>query len=320
MVVEGLKPADTFNARLEFGNMWHVCEEALAAGSNPNNRIDQWTPLVNYARELSQRYAFQREQIDHWYRVCRELFPIYVEHWSRHPDVTSRTPLLQEETFSVPYSLPSGRIVRLRGKWDSVDYLPEHEEDGKRYQAGDWVAENKTKSAIDARKIARQMTYDLQTMLYVIALDRYKDNSKAQNPTVGVRYNVIRRSAHKTPESMLKKVFEDMDTGRIGEWFARWKVEITPADIVRFRRESLDPILEQLCDWWEWVTKSKDPFSPDDGCETDKDRPITSSVHFRFPNGVYNPLTEGAESELDRYLENGSEAGLQRVDNLFPEL
>ena len=130
LVVEGLKPADTFNHRLEFGNLWHVCEEALALANStresPGEAANRWTArLTVHARDLAQRYPFQREQIDHWYKMCQALFPLYVEHWSKHPDVLERTPLLQEQVFSVPYSLPSGRAVRLRGKWDSVDVIEE---------------------------------------------------------------------------------------------------------------------------------------------------------------------------------------------------
>ena len=308
LVVEGLKPTDTFNARMEFGNLWHVCEEALALANDskesPGETANRWTArLMVHARDLAQRYPFQREQIDHWYRVCQALFPLYVEHWSKHPDVTERTPLLQEQVFSVPYALPSGRTVILRGKWDSVDLI------GKDV----YIQENKTKSQIDERKIMRQLRYDLQTLMYLIALNTDRWRPRGTGPILGVRYNVVRRSAHKTPESMLKKVHEDAGNGRIGEWFARWKVEITAKDVETFRRECLDPILEQLCCWWDCVTGKL-------GAVNGMVSVPVSSLNFRYPNGVWNPTLEGVESELDRYLENGSEAGLQRTTNLFPEL
>lgn len=319
LVVEGLRPAEEFNHRLEFGSMWHVCEEA-------HSRPVDWKPhLRNYVAHLCRQYPMQREQIDHWYRVCLALFPVYVEHWSKHPDVTERTPLLQEQVFNVPYKLPSGRVVRLRGKWDSVDLI------GSGKDAGIYIQENKTKSQINERQVQRQLRFDLQTLMYLIALEEdapdpgeslheLRKSRGYDAPIRGVRYNVIRRSSHKTPESMMKKVFEDRESGRIGEWFARWKVEITPADITRFRNQCLNPILEQLCDWWEWITKAKDPFSPNDGCETPKDKSVHSSIHWTHPFGVYNILDEGGSTDLDNYLETGSELGLTRADNLFPEL
>ncbi len=134
----------------------------------------------------------------------------------------------------------------------------------------------------------------------------------SQNPILGVRYNVIRRSAHKSTDSMLKKVNEDIAAGRGGEWFARWKVEVTPADVARFRRETLDPVLEQLCDWWRWIISIKDPF--------DQNEVNLGRFHWRHPHGVWNPMDNGAESDVDSWLETGSLVGLQRTDNLFPEL
>lgn len=317
--VEGLRPADQFNHRLEFGSMWHVCEEALSAGRDPSNTVDQWVPLTNYCRDLCRRYPLQQEQIEHWYQMTRALFPRYVEHWSKHPDVKGRTPLLQEQAFDVPYKLPSGREVRLRGKWDSVDFLPKHKEGGRVYPAGIWLQENKTKSSIDAVKIGRQIKFDLQTMLYLVALKEYGSPDGAVtleehvgSPIIGIRYNVIRRSAHKSVESMLKKLDEDEANGRIGEWFARWKVEVTSVDLERFRRETLDPVLEQMCDWWTWVNGKP--------AEQHSHLFANDRIHWRHPFGVYNVLDEGGSSDVDGFLDTGSTVGLIRAETLYPEL
>jgi len=121
--------------------------------------------LKAYCQELCRKYQTQQTQIQHWYDVCRTQFPIYIEYWSEHPDVKSRVPLLQEETFRVPYELPSGREVILRGKWDSVDRV------GKDI----YLMENKSKGDIDEELLQRQLTCDLQTMLYITALTRYSE-------------------------------------------------------------------------------------------------------------------------------------------------
>lgn len=115
--VLGLQPADDFNHRIEYGSMWHVCEEALAGGK-------PWkAPLREYCKKLCRRYPLRQQDIIHWMRVCEVQFPIYVEYWSKYPEARRVTHLLQEQAFDVPYKLPSGRIVRLRGKWDGVDLL-----------------------------------------------------------------------------------------------------------------------------------------------------------------------------------------------------
>jgi hypothetical protein len=125
LVVEGLKQADTFNHRLGYGEMWHVCEESHAAQMvGGPAQVKPWdVALQEYCKKQCEKYPLQQEQIQHWYEVCRLQFPIYVEYWRKHRDTVKRIPLAQEEVFDVPYRLPSGRIVRLRGKFDGVDSI-----------------------------------------------------------------------------------------------------------------------------------------------------------------------------------------------------
>ena len=356
LVMEGLKPADDFHHRLEYGQMWHTCEEAMAGEKRVSASLFAWKPaLVKYTEKLLRRYPLKQEQVEHWYRVCEVQFPLYVRHWAKHKDTRARTPLLQEQVFDVPYQLPSGRCVRLRGKWDAV---------AKRGN-GIWLQENKTKSEIDEVSIRRQLKFDLQTMLYLVSLqgiksdlrsmlflqeDRGRDASiQGINP-----YNVVRRplsggkgsiSRHvatkgsKCPRCKGNLVGKDGSTcekcggsGRVGakpaesldsfynrlsgiiagspdDFFMRWEVPITARDIQRFKEEFLNPCLEFLCCWWDWVTT-----------ESVQADVMARNCHWRHPFGVWNALDEGGSSELDNYLETGSESGLQRVDNLFPEL
>jgi hypothetical protein len=316
LVVEGVKPKDGFNSRTEYGSMWHCCEQSLAEGKDPNNNTDQWSRLNAYTRDLGRRFPFQRDDINHWHGLTKEFFPRYVEYWRQHPDVQDRTPLLQEYSFDVEYTLPSGRKVRLRGKWDSVDLI-----DG-----GVYLQENKTKSTIKYEVLYNQLAsgFDLQTMLYLVALRKWahshplRDEARARAagyavPLKGVRYNVVRRPAHRTVQSALKKFTEDEADNRIGEWFLRFRVEITTKDIERFQRECLDPLLEQLYDWWECIT----------GCSAECAYQYCNrhkSTHFRTPYGIYNPLLEGAPTDLDRLVDRNDMTGLERVQVLYPEL
>lgn len=317
LVVEGLKPVDGFNHKLEFGSMWHVCEQSHAEEEG------RWlVKLMEYGKKLCKQYPFDQEKIDNWFNITKLMFPIYVKHWSRHPDMQARKPVLSERAFTVPYQLPSGRTVKLRGKWDSVD-----EVDGKL-----WLQENKTKGRVEGDRIVKQLSFDLQTGIYLTALTQEleavkKRLGKGQTPhelslssIAGVRYNVVKRPAQyqgkrETAEGFyqrLQSIVADDPT----EFFMRWNVEVMTADLTRFRTQCLDPILEQLCDWWAWVQIEPDnPFRLDEGVfETG------TAMHWRHPFGVWNVLDEGGVSELDHYLATGSEAGLQRSDELFPEL
>ncbi len=315
-VVEGLKPKAVFNPSIEYGSWWHVAEEEYAKGSNSDYT---WAQVVEkYGRELDNKYPASRDEINHWYKILLVQFPEYIKFWSKHSDVVKEVVLEQEQVFNVLYKLPSGRIVYLKGKRDKVSLIDD----------GIWLQENKTKSTIDQYKIGRQLTFDLQTQLYLVGLQLDCDNLKikdsrgfplSKKSVKGVRYNVIRRSAHKSSESMYKKMTEDIEAGRGGEWFSRWNVEITTQDIEYFKVRTLNPILEQLCDWWEWVLPCND--LGEDGFTSPKGEDFrVQSIHWQAPFGVYDIIKEGGSSDLDNYISSGSEVGLERATTLFPEL
>ncbi len=317
--IEGLAGVDEFRHTIEYGQMWHVCEETYAACGNPTVELVSapWVrELQDYCRALCKRYKHQQEQIEHWYQVCLVQFPLYVRYWKKHPDVKQRTPLLAEEVFNVPYELPSGRVVRLRGKWDSVDQV------GKGKKALVYLQENKTKGEIVESQIQNQLEFDLQTMIYLIALEV---SFETFPPLAGVRYNAVRRplsggkgsirrhkatakKAEETKEHFYARVRETIEDDP-GYFFMRWKVEVSSLDIRRFRQEFLDPILEQMCDWYHWIASPAGVVDPFD-----------DSHHWRTPYGIYSALAKGGSTELDEYLKSGSELGLQRNKPLFTEL
>jgi hypothetical protein len=109
-----------------------------------------------------------------------------------------------------------------------------------------------------------------------------------------------------TPEQFLERL-QGVIQEAPQEFFMRWKVEVTSSDIARFRTTCLDPILENLCWWYEEVTGAKHTYPP-------------PPTNWRHPYGVRNLLDEGGITDLDSYLDTGSELGLQRVDALFGEL
>jgi hypothetical protein len=375
-LVEGLKPVDTFNVRLEYGNFWHLMEENLAGHQcyGDDSVLFAEQALLEHASHLCRKYPMQQEEISKWWQVCKLQFRIYVDFWSRHPDTVERTPLLQEHEFSVPYKLPSGRTVRLRGKWDGVDLV------GKE-KPGLYLFESKTKSDIDEVAIKRQLAMDLQTMFYAVSLQESlrqhwqgadvglpEEALSWPQTLAGVRYNVVRRPLSGGKGSIVQKAGKPPSVcsackgtrrtpkgqklcgrckgrgqmpGVPGEtteqyharlaqyitdepttYFHRWTVGITAQDIQRFRRQFLDPCLEQMCDWWSWVKLcvtqgGGDPFSPDDGCENVLDQSVRSSIHYRSPYGAGDNWWS---ADIDAYIDAGMTAGLERTDRIFPEL
>lgn len=339
--LEGLALPDTFSHRLEYGNFWHICEEYHA------KEQDWQAPLLAYAQKLAQKYSMDQEKIDHWYRVCLAQFPAYVVYWSNHPDAKQRTPLLSEKVFSLPYQLPSGRTVFLRGKWDSVDMV---ERSGLRHKEKViYLQENKSKGDINETQLLRQLKFDLQSLFYLTSLAIYRTKPCCFNctedgppgpiwcrecghapscchcelptwfccPVAGIRYNVIRRplAGGKHTIKQTKKETKDEFYQRLAgiiqndpEWFfMRWTVDIASHDLELFRTTFLDPILEQLCQWYEWMAAPGN-------------KPFACPLHWRTPYGSYSSILEGSVGSLDNYLDGGSRVGLCTVTNLFPEL
>lgn len=323
--IEGLKPRDQFNHRMEYGNMWHICEEY---------KDKNWdTPLLDYAKQLVTKYPTSGEDIDKWYNVCKIQFPIYMDYWSKHPDMTNRTPLLNEEKFNVPYALPSGRVVYLRGKWDQVDLVKE------RNQQYVWLQENKAKGNMNPIQLQKQLSFDLQVMMYVIALDSYIKYWKIKSNTFasfgGVRYNVIKRPLSSGSGNTNIRQKQPTKSNPLGEskssyfarlkgiidgsggedvlgpdnFFYRWNISISQKDIDTFCRTCLDPILETVCIWYDYINKNN------------LGMPLISNyIHWRRPYGVYNVLDAGGTSDYDEYLSSGIEIGLEQATTLFPEL
>lgn len=309
----GLEPHRRWNHRLGYGSMWHACEEGWS-------RNGEWdTALEAHTRAALRQYPLQQEEILKWHQICAVQFPEYVCYWQDHPDVLNRKPLMQEQVFDVPYTLPSARTVRLRGKWDSVDLI-----DG-----GVWLQENKTKGDVDKVQIERQLTFDLQTMTYLVALGIETQNLgeasvKTYPPICGVRYNVVRRPLSggkgtirphtatrskpaETDEQFYERLRRDYIAAEPDYWFFRVRVGITAHDIEVFRKSCLEPLLDTVCWWYSEVTAQR----PGVGY------PL---MNYRTPFGVYSALEEGGSTEYDGYLATGSEVGLRRTESLFEEL
>jgi hypothetical protein len=371
LAIEGLSPKEDFNHRIHYGQMWHICEQALAgtAAEDPNmvapHRVEWEVPLIGYCQKLASQFPMKQSEIMHWYNVCKVQFPVYIDWWRKHPQVVDRVPLLQEEEFKVPYKLPSGRIVILRGKWDAVDIC------GKPKDAdhGIYLQENKTKGDLDAKLLRRQLTYDLQTMTYLVALSEFEYLSDfkmlgvAGNkqeatltkmkdgpvPIKGVRYNVVRRPLAGGKGSIRQKKNQsemefydelgEIIKGALGqEWgvmpdehyfFMRWQVQITSADLQRFKTQTLNPILEELCDWYAWMITAKTPADVWDPCRhlgittpngtvVSNERVVSSSVHFRTPLGIY--FDNDRVSPEDEYISSGDRLGLERQTVMYREL
>lgn len=293
-----------FNYRMEYGSLWHECEDSYAKGND-------WKESLHLlAEKYYSDFPQERAMVYRWVQICEMQYEIYLNH--REKFLPKDEELLEAETpFMVHYRLPNGRKVVLRGKRDAL-YL---KQDGSMV-----LQENKTKGDIDEVAIRRDLQFDLQTMLYCLTSTMIYDY-----PISGVYYNVVKRPLsggkgtirQKKPSksnpagesdseylSRLRDILEEESDSH----FLRFNVGISPNDLKTFTKTFLDPVLMDLCRWWDWVSeKPDDPFRKG------------NTVHWRTPYMV-NPVFEGYFDGVNNLLDQGIMSGLEVVDTLFPEL
>lgn len=347
--IKGLKQDEGFDYKMEYGNAWHYCEELLAANRTMGMILGG---LKTYCIELAKRFPQSSAEVVKLYNSCKVQFPIYVEYWSKSGDVKKRKPVYQEEVFDEPYTLPDGRVIRLRGKWDAVDLLT-----NPKKVLGYYGQENKSKSDIQVEQLIRQLPFDLQSMLYIVTMRlHFAKIEKKPKPVHGIRYNVIRRplsgfkynikqrkgmgkakKGEETSEQFYTRLGEVIREASFdakgkpkehSDFFVRFTVDVTAQDVENFKKMVLNPVLTQLADWWDSIQGN--PFDPwtmkrshDDMVNDAPGLGATTrpnSHHWMFPSGVYNPALEGRAAAVDEMIQTGNERGFGRTENLFNEL
>lgn len=304
----GVREDEPYSDAIAFGQMWHAAEEQLARHSKAGTQVESGVMLANctkaardVANRITGKFPASDYEIDCSYRRFKCLWPYYISYWHDHKDVSSRTPIYQEEPFKVRYRLPSGRIIILKGIFDSVDVL-----DSKVY-----VQENKTKGRIDASAITATLSQNLQTMMYVLALQNLPTQpdlnvfpARISKPIGGVRYNVVYNSGHKvggsrtTEADYRQRIADDQK-----KFFHRWRVELYKDDIEQFRICTFNSIMEQLCDWYEWVSSPEGLLHP-----------FSNPIHYQSPWGTYNSLASGWRGSYYELLTHNSIVGLRTVN------
>lgn len=403
LTIEGLQELRTYNKAIEFGSCFHEAEEAYreasmqGKASGLKNAMDA---ITRYSAKLRKWNPSDAGEITQQESVLQELFPLYASF--EKEDARTRNYFIQEATFKIPYPLPNGRIVYLRGKIDSgywispANHIPKVGSDpGEPVNNPKYIylQENKCKGKIDQTSLPETLFGNLQTGIYLTAMDvinqtpatkRHKlfgDRKHARNwpkdaKLAGTLYNVIRRpfadffapkqGVKENHHNFLKRSYhggktpkgnDQKDNGKYpiaknpDWWFMQWKIPMKyggsnthttnephettneastlPWDyrsnnLSEFQTRMLNPILTQLCDWYDWVA----PIDPTvktiemDGHPriiADPYRP-GNKLHYQFPFGVYHSLAGGFRGAFYEKLVHNREHDLDKITNLFPEL
>jgi len=306
------------SAGLEFGSAFHRALEH--ADTDPRIAVAQ------YQRErLAKGHILphQRQEYETLMASVEATVLAYRTYW-RKSDV-ERAAVIREETWDIQYPLPVPatmsffpgdpedygihhgmsqeniveRKIRLRGRFDEVF---------RNLKTGKlWLLETKTKSDIDYDGLNRTLSQDLQTMLYVTAIEHLTGET-----VEGVVYNVVRRPSLKfTPKDgtldgfakrVQKTILEQSD-----KYFYRFRCELDEGQLREWQKRTLHPLLTQVVLWWDSI--KNDPFDP-----------WGSPLHYQRPFGCYDALASGRRGDFFELLTGGLTGKLRRRSTAFPEL
>ena len=295
--VEGLQRVPESFAevhKMEFGSLLHAGFEEWFDSYDQKKAVKA---IRLYAAELTGRFKSETKDVATWVRYAIRMFNLYARQWSRQD--SAREFIATEQTFRVNYRLPSGREVVLRGKYDGI------------FKDRDkiWLLEHKVKGWIDEDSLQQSLGQNLQAMLYLSTL-------ATEGEVGGILYDVVRRPLAskdriRQTQRESRDEFEDRLFGLIEskpkDYFMRFRVPVTNADVASFERTTLDPLLEQLCDWFDWI-EEHEPFESG------------NKLHYMRPFGIFDGMDFGSRGDYYDFITTGAQAGLKRVDNLFPEL
>jgi ATP-dependent helicase/DNAse subunit B len=300
----GFEEVEDFIPAMQYGNFIHEAEEARIAGNDWEKAIEE------YKTKLKSQHPKNQKDIYKWAYLAKKIFPMYIQHWEESLLEEERIPLLEEKVFNYEHKLPSGRVVKLKGKFDGIF---------KNKESGEIVLqENKAKGEHRIHDAVLDETLKLNSQVMIYAIASQGEEVTEYKGVDGVLYNVLTRPLSQKSCPRLKK------TETINEWldrvvqfvsenkeknFHRWYEPIRKEDRELFLTRILNPLLEQLCDWWDWVIE--DPLNPfREG----------NKYHYQTPFGIFSWLYQECQGDYYNYIVKNSIQGLKRTSNLFPEL
>lgn len=223
-----------------FGKSFHTLLHVLYGYFARTGHIPSVIDLVNWYEDYERTHTQVTQEFETNLAKIEAVLQAYVETW--RDDFTVRNWVELEQTFDFPFTLPSGRTVRLCGKRDGVS----------RSKADQTLQlfETKTKTQINDYLIGLHLNIDLQTQLYALSIL----NDYRVCPEGGL-YNVVRNpSLRYTPgKKETLKVYRDRiyadAKARPEHYFFRYHVIFEESRLLEWRDRWLGPMIDRFVDW-----------------------------------------------------------------------
>lgn len=235
-LVLGRKESHEQSPKLSWGQLGHYAIEELLGGNEPSTAI---LKAVDRIENSGEGYSLEPHYEHSVYNMLCHYSPP-PGNWQPEVDI-------QKE-----HTLPSGRVVTIRGKADGVD--------------GHRLLEHKFKGRTDPSSFT-EIIVDLQTNLYAYVLGC----TEVAYDIIRIpdcQWNVPRQLLNESAKEYADRIWFDGQlrhpfpvTRHKSQWFMQETVPLTHIEYVI--KYVFEPIAERICDWWELVTSDRfDPNNP----------------------------------------------------------
>lgn len=248
--VFGLEDPENINPNLMWGSICHrgleeiVGSKILVANFDDEDKANLLSVIEDYtARDFpSAPASFPLSA----YNMCL----LYNDEYKLTDD------FLAEVKFQVPYTTPKGNTVTLRGKVDGL---------GKTK-----MAEHKCVGRFDPGQSRLETPFDLQLNLYMMVTGvRECIYDKIKIPDTQTWGLPQKRTSEKVSH-WVKRLYYDHYQGEYPIsrnrylWLDQYPVFRTDEEIEQWQKYELNPHIDNICRYWDYVTSSSfDPNNPD---------------------------------------------------------
>lgn len=303
---------------LEFGTIWHLCQEHQFASPHPGKVVRDVTAFYEKLR-LPTLMGEDRAELERLLCIVEHLFPFYCERYAKED--ASYKWLARERTFRTKhyFVLPGNKAPSSYQRTEGGVLVPvwlNGKRDGEfTHGRGSAIGlfETKTKSQINIAEITDLLRADLQTLIYTYSLQQ----DYGRCPTK-ILYNVIRRPGERLGKHETLKGYGQRILARAKKepeiFFRRFDVTVIPSDIQRFITRILDPSLRNAYRWWRSIRKH--PFGEAGGGDKSLSR-WNSPYHYQNLDALQNKYGRAFLYDL---VVTGRTNSFYRRSSTFPEL
>ena len=284
--LDNLQPIEKFEPKFVYGSYFQSCFEGYVNSGHQLRGAHAW--LDRAVRKDKKLFGPQKHKdIGWWSSLALEHFYLFVEQYADDRDLPLSEVTESERNLRVEITLPSGRNLILN------TYLDGEGGDSLMY-------EGKCRSKIEREAIAKEIRWDLQYNVYLLA--KYSSSGKLPERVwyqtnlrpCGFGYRGPSKRKNESMTEFQQRILDDMRTTP-EKYLYRFIGKPALSELERFCHGCLYPMLEAFLDWydyridpegkvnrWDWVT----------------------------PYVLFNPLLQDMKEDYRNYRLTGYPAGL----------